>query len=322
MITMSEKILYLRDNIRPQEEENVQIHITGGSSISSKLEFFNDDTGEQIWEPLHNKTVIAGAGLTLQKLFGFDRSVLNNTPTYDQVMNLDDAANYSAYPTISVTNPATGEVIGSIPDESQRTIIGFCLGSAGAGIEATNVFPELYAYWIKPDVMVPFRYPLESADDVDEDIYKGKKTITLSNGQVRCAYYFKTFANTPNLVQNYVSTIGVFDDLVTPSKVYESTASADKAQSFVELHLKVTKADCREFFIAHNGLDQSKINQISLVSGWKKNVTRQKLNSSGVVTSGEYEVFQQVRPFSICNFPTEILSDREKAISIIYTLYA
>ena len=312
------KVLYLADHCRGNDD--VQLIIDGGRSVTSTLRFINDETGEDIFEPLHNRTVIAGAGFTLQKLFGLDRACLNNTPTYDEVLELDDAGSVSSYPAIGITDD-NGDYIGAMKDESQRVICGFCLGSGGAGVEATNVFDEVYASWIYPDALVPFRYPLKDVDDVDESIYKGKKTLTLSNGQTRVAYYFKEFSNTPELVQNYVSSLETFEDSVSPKTVYESTTVADKAQSFVELHLKVTNKDCREFYIAHSGLDQAKINQISLVYAWKKTVTRTKLNSSGSTTTKEYEVLQQVRPFSVCNFPTEVMSDRKKSISIIYTLY-
>lgn len=310
------KLLYLKDQCR----SNDNINIRGLDCIYSKIEFINDLTGERLFEPLHNRTVIAGAGLTLQKLFGLDRSSLDNTPTYDEVLGLDDASPSSTYPTIGITD-ADGNIIGSIPDESQRVILGFCLGLSGSGIETTNVFTERYASWITPDNLVPFRYPLESADTVDESIYKGKKTISLSSGQTRYAYYFKEFSNTPKLVQNYVSSIETFIDNISPATVYDTNANSDKAQSFVELHCKITDKDCREFFITHSGLEQAKINQISLVYGWTKTVNRTKYNTSGALLTQEYEAYQQVRPFSICNFPTEPLYDKDKAISIIYTLY-
>ena len=313
------KILYINDTCRGNDGLQLQIH--GGKSVMSKLEFIDESTGRQIFEPLHNRTVIAGGAFTLQKVFSLDRRSLNNTPTYDEVLSLDDAANANDYPVVPLVNPETGDVIGSYPDETQRVICGFCVGSGGAGLDAANVFDEQYASWIKPDSLVPFRYPVESADDVDEDMYKGKKTITLSNGTTRCAYYFKSFSNTPVLVQNYVSSIESFEDRVSPSTVYESSNTADKAQSFVELHLKISEKDCREFAIAHAGLEQCKLNQLSLVYAWKKTVSRTKLNSSGSVITKDYEVLQQVRPFSLCNFYTEPLTNIEKGISIIYTLY-
>lgn len=305
------KPIYINDRIRNTDTVDI-------TRIDSKVEVFND-LGEPIFEPLHNKTVIAGGGLTLQKMFNLDRSCLENTPTYDDALDLFDKASASSYPTVAITD--NGTVIGSIADETQRVILGFCFGNGGAGLESSDVFSVPYASWINPDMLVPFRYPLESADTVDENIYKGKKRVTLAGNQTRIAYYFKEFSNTPTLVQNYVSTIGTFSDSVSPSTVYTNNASADKAQSYVELHLKLTAEDCREFYITHTGLEQAKINQVSLVSGWRKKVSRTKMNASGNTVTANYEVYQQVRPFSVCHFPTELLLDRNKGISIIYTLY-
>ena len=76
---MSNKLLYLNERVR----QNERFKIDNPQRINSKVEFFNDATGERIWEPLHNKTVIAGAAFTMMKLFNFSRSVLENTPTYD-----------------------------------------------------------------------------------------------------------------------------------------------------------------------------------------------------------------------------------------------
>ena len=314
---MIDKFFYINDTCR--SNDNIQLQIHGGQCITSKIEFRDDATGELIFEPLHNKTVIAGAGLTLQKLFNLDSSVLDNTPTYDQVLQLDDAASMNDYPTLAITD--NGQEIANIPDESQRVICGWCVGTGGAGRETTNLFDTVYASWIQPDVLVPFRYPLEAVDNVDENIYKGKKTINLSNGSTRVAYYFKSFSNTPVLVQNYKTTIENVSNTISPNTVYDSSTDQNKAQSFVELHLKLTSEDCREFFIAHNGLEQSRINQISLVYAWTKTVSRTKLNTSNVQTTRDYDVLQQIRPFSICNIPTQKLEDRKQSISKIYTLY-
>ena len=112
---MSNKILYIKDGCRYNE---TLLNVSGGRSLYSTLRFIDDTTGEDIFEPLHNRTVIAGAGFTLQKVFGLDRSCLDNTPTYDSVLGLDDAATNSAYPTVNIMSD-TNTVIGSMPDETQ-----------------------------------------------------------------------------------------------------------------------------------------------------------------------------------------------------------
>jgi hypothetical protein len=312
------KLLYVSDNSKIKEE--LDLAYGGESRINTKIQFFDDDTGEEIWEPLHNKTVIAGSALLAMKMFDLDRSFLNNTPTYDSVLRLDDAANPALYPTKALLD-AGGQVIGSLPDESQRKIIGFCLGQGGAGLETSDVFKVKYASWIKPDDMVPFMYPISTMDKVNEKIYKGRKAITLSNGQIRNAYYFKELANNPIGEQIYTSANGKFSDRVTADLVYENAASADRAQTIVEVHLKVTREDCRDFFIAHKGLENAKINQLSLVSGWKRPIERVRLDDNGNNITTNIDVYSQIRPFSVVNIPTEILSDPEKSINIVYTLY-
>lgn len=311
------KPLYLSDNYRPND--NYSFCSTPGR-ISSKVEFYND-SGELIWEPLHNKTVIAGSALTAMKLFDLDRNVLDATPTYDIVLNLDRPAGMgvNTYPVVEVKNQS-GSVF-SHADETQRKIIGFCVGQGGAGIDISDVFDVKYCDWIMPDNLIPFKYPLANADDVDESMYKGKKTLTLHDGSKRVAYYFKAFSNSPNLVQNYVSTIGSFSDSVSPSTVYTKRGEANMAQSYVELHLKITNTDCREFFITHKGLENAKINQISLISGWETTVSVEKLDKNGSRVVKDYQYFRDIRPFSLINIPNEIISERSKSISCIYTLY-
>ena len=316
-----DEIRYLKDFTRPNDEYklNKGILIPNPQRVNSKINIYNDVTGELIFEG-HNKTVIAGSALTAMKLFNLDRNALEATPTYDSIMELDNANN-GAYPTV-VIKDGNGNVVGSIHDETQRKIIGFCVGQGGAGLDISDVFDVEYCSWITPENIIPFRYPLQNADDVDETVYKGRKAKELSDGTNRNAYYFKTFSNTPNLVQNYVSTIGTFSDTVSAGSVYNNNgASADKAQSYIELHLKITKDDCREFFIAHKGIENAKINQISLVSAWTKSVEVTKIYSLGKMKTNTYEYFQDIRPFSIINIPNEIISNHEKSLSIVYSLF-
>lgn len=316
---ITNKLLYLNDHCRPDDNlSRMRQFEHSHARIASKVEFFND-SGERIWEPLHNKTVIAGSALTAMKLFNLSRNALKHTPTYETMLGgLIEGGTDDMGPMKSITN--NGIEVGSIEDETQRTIIGFCVGQGGAGIDISDVFNVEYCSCITPDNIIPFRYPLVNSDNVDEEMYKGKKLLRVGDDD-RHAYYFKAFSNTPDLIQNYVSTIGSFADSVSQDTVYSNRLYADKAQSYVELHLKITKDDCREFFITHKGLENAKINQISLVSGWKKIVSVTKPDKSGAIQTKDIEYFQDIRPFSVINIPNEILSDISKSISCLYTLY-
>lgn len=317
---------YYKDTVRPSVQDVIKksnpFVTKDFHRIDSEIRFFNDETGEEIFRPLHNKTVIAGSALTAMKLFGLDRSALDNTPRYDNLVGtsgLKYPYEPGSYPAYRVKD-ANGNDVPAQSDENQRVICGFCVGQGGAGLDISDVFEAEYCSWIDPDDLVPFRYPEVNDDNVPELYYKGKAEVVLPNGQTRNAYYFKEFSNTPKLKQSYVSTIGSFADSINAQTVYSGSIDA-KAQSFVELHLKITKDDCREFFIAHEGLSSAKINQLSLVYGWRKTVEVTKPNINGNVVTESFEYMNDIRPFSILNIPNEVLSDLSKSISMIYTLY-
>lgn len=284
------KILMANDFYRPNDSIN-------NTRISSKIEIYNE-VGELIFEPLHNKTVIAGSALTAMKLFNLDKSILNNTPTYDEILELGLNSIISEDGPRVYLRDINGDILDTKSDESQRRIVGFCVGKGGSGLGISDVYNVKYCDYITKDNLIPFRYPLISADDIDETIYKGKKTL-----DTRTAYYFKKFDQEPTFYQNNIS-------------------EADNAQTCVELHLKITKEDCREFFIAHSGLENAVINQISLVSAWSKEIEITKLDSiTGQPTTRKVEYYKDIRPFSLLNIPNDGLSDLSKSISIIYTLY-
>lgn len=284
------KILMANDFYRPNDSIN-------NTRISSKIEIYNE-IGELIFEPLHNKTVIAGSALTAMKLFNLDKSILNNTLTYDEILELGLNSIISEDGPRVYLRDTNGNILDTKSDESQRRIIGFCVGKGGSGLGISDVYNVKYCDYITKDNLIPFRYPLISADDIDETIYKGKKTL-----DARTAYYFKKFDQEPTFYQNNIS-------------------EADNAQTCVELHLKITKEDCREFFIAHSGLENAVINQISLVSAWSKEIEITKLDSiTGQPTTRKVEYYKDIRPFSLLNIPNDGLSDLSKSISIIYTLY-
>lgn len=294
------KILIANDFYRPNDSIN-------NTRISSKIEIYNED-GELIFEPLHNKTVIAGSALTAMKLFNLNSAALNLTPTYDELLGLDNDMITSSGPVINITD-SNANITNIITNESNRRIIGFCVGKGGSGLGISDVYNVKYCDCILPDNLIPFRYPSDSGDDVDESIYKGKKA--LSNNRI--AYYFKTFNQNPTFYQNYTTSNG---NSIDKNTVYSNTNDADNAQTCIELHLKITKEDCREYFIAHSGLENAVINQISLVSGWSETV---ELIKNGQSVNVEY--YKDIRPFSLLNIPNDGLSDLSKSISIIYTLY-
>ena len=79
-------------------------------------------------------------------------------------------------------------------------------------------------------------------------------------------------------------------------------------QTLVELSLKISKEECREFFVATSSLAEARINTIQLLTAWYT-------EKDGVKT------FQNIQPLTKLNISTESLSDETKGLDIIYHIY-
>lgn len=249
------------------------------------------ETGETIFKGLKNKVIIPGSGLIARKLF--DISSAEVTPSYNSAFG---AAMYT---------PATDDAPTSIDaktvaDKDNHKILLFCCGIDGCGSENSQVYPVDYRKWIAPTDLIPFRYQLGTNDISDElrETYFGRTAI---NDGEYLAYYFKRFEGTPTLVQQYIDGTPINAD------VYDSV-KAESAETYVELNLKITKEDIRDYFIATVGIDEARINSISLCSAYP-------------VEDNGYMYFKEIRPLTKLNIPNEQLIDVTKGIEIIYHIY-
>jgi hypothetical protein len=127
-------------------------------------------------------------------------------------------------------------------------------------------------------------------------MYYGRKVIG-----TRVAYYFKAFESDPTWIQQYI------DGTAIDNTVYDN-GNKMEIESFVELKLKVTKADCRDYFKQTTGINDARINTMSLLTCWAKDF-------NGV------KYYQDIRPLTRLNIPNEALIDPTKGIDIIYQLY-
>ena len=241
----------------------------------------NSDTGEVIYEKLHNKVIVSGSAFTAAKHFNITPSVF--TPSYNTILGLDQ----------SVNEPFTGPGI-----RREEQVYLFAVGTDGCGEQASQVYDVNYSKWIAPESLVPFRYQLDSNDLglYLRDKYFGRRIM----GN-RIAYYFKAFESAPEFKQQYIDGTPIDENVFTSARV-------DEIESYVELNLKITKEDCRDFFRATTGINDAKVNTISLLTAWKKTI-------DGVV------YFQDIRPLTKLNFPNEALIDDSKGLDIIYHIY-
>jgi len=247
---------------------------------NTNVKFFVPGTDELIFEK-SNKVILSGSIFTASKHFNLTPAV--RTPSYNTVMDLENTV---------VEDPGISGL------RREEKVILFAVGTDGCGPQADQVFDVDYKKWIEPESLVPFRYPL-LIDDISigsRDVYFGRKIIN-----DRVAYYFKTFEVDPIFIQRFKNGTPITEN------IYTST-SVEPVESIVELKLKITKEECREWFIETIGLNSAVVNTISLLTGWVK-----------IIDGIKY--YQDIRPLTKINIPNEYLSSLDKGMDIIYHIY-
>lgn len=252
------------------------VAITPKHSIKTKIDFMIPGTDEVVYSTT-NRIILSGAAFLARALFDIPRNEI--TPSYNTALSLDNTI-YSAQP-LSI----------------EKTFL-FCCGIDGCGRENSQVYPENYAKWIAPDKLVPFRYVNRNKDLSNplRGLYYGKKTMA-----DKIAYYFKGFESEPEFYQQYL------DGTPIDNTVYTNN-NTTQIETAVKLSLKVTKDDFRDYFIATTGINDARINSISLLTAWYKDIDT-------------YRYYQDIRPLTRLNIPNESLIDLRKGIDISYTLF-
>lgn len=248
----------------------------GVSAQKTKI-ILKDPVTQEVLQELENKVVISGAQFTACK--HFDLPQLVNLPSYNRSLALENS------------------VYGQTPSNIKKICLFGC-GIDGCGTENSQVYPVDYGGRIDPASLIPFRYQL-SNNDISNDlrnIYFGRK---VANGRI--AYYFKAFESEPVLNMRYVDGTPIDENL------YDSTNPKDK-ECYVELLLKITKQDFREYFTVTTGIESARINNISLMSAW-------------YTENGGFKYYQDIIPITQLNIPNEPLIDPTKGIDIIYHIY-
>lgn len=283
MHCMNDKIMAFYDGLDVSDKE---FH-----TFNTSIDIKNLETGEIIFKGLKNKVIIPGSGLIARKLFDIDTDEV--TKSYNAAFG---TAMYTPatddYPT--TINPSTSAT------KTNHKVLLYCCGIDGCGTENSQVYPVDYRKWIAPDDLVPFRFQLGTNDISDSlrETYFGRTSI---NDGEYIAYYFKRFEGTPTLIQQYIDGTPIDENVYTSAK-------ADSAETYVELNMKITKDDIRDYFVATVGIDEARINSISLCTAYP-------------VEENGFLYFKDIRPLTKLNIPNEQLIDVTKGIEIIYHIY-
>ena len=265
----------------------------GYTTFKTSIDVKNAETGEIIFKGLKNKVIIPGSGLIARKLFDIDTSEL--TPSYNDVFG------EAMYTPETIEQPATINPETNATKDNHKILL-FCCGIDGCGEQNSQVYPVDYRKWINPANLIPFQFRVENNDISDDlrETYFGRTDVTIEDKKY-IAYYFKRFEGNATFVQQFV------DGTPVESDIYD-VANNTAAESYVEISLKITSDDIRDYFISTNGLDYARINSISLCSAYP-------------VEENGHLYFKDIRPVTKLNFPNEQFIDVTKGIDIIYHIY-
>lgn len=310
---MSNKLMAIYDGLDSKDKIDFA---TFNTSIDIKC----IETGETLFKGLKNKVIIPGSGLIARKLFDINSDEV--TPSYNEAfgtamytpetgLTCDEANKKIADINAGITNEnlkIKAIDAKTVATKDNHKVLLYCIGIDGCGTESSQVYPVDYRKWLAPENMIPFRYQLGSNDISDElrETYFGRTSI---NNNEYIAYYFKRFETNSSLIQQFIDGTPVDKNIYTTNK-------SDAAETYVELNLKITKEDVRDYFKATVGIDEARINTISLCSAYPV----VELTGSGSSTK-PYIYFKDIRPLTKLNIPNEQLIDVTKGIEIIYHIY-
>lgn len=257
-----------------------------------------------------NIILLGGRRFTLEKLF-------NITPKDTGRLTLNkilaDLKGQSAIAEESYDQEFTSKH-GAGPRKEQCVCL-FGVGNGGSAMEfgslANPVAKESNLYNI-----LPMRYVEEEhKDDVEETRkYYMHFVNTLADGSKRHAYYLKKFEETPTIklvVDNGVEYSPVnADNNPNYGNSTNSYVLTDDVDAYIEIKLKISSDDIREYFDETEGIESSRINELALYFGYP--------------ASDDTDVWVDyigVEAFSKLTFNNEPLTEESKELNIVYRIY-
>lgn len=239
--------------------------------------------GEEVIERQHNKVTTGGAIRMLQLMFGATCDL--------EVTSLNTLMNIG--------------LDGKIDDGEIGINCLFNIGLGGCGSNYSDIHTTLDQENTIQQ-MIPFRIVDDPASlGADKGKYWFKKLLTDKN---KYAYYLKKFESTPTVHCLFKDGIDDEHDGTSLTGNPANYTRTEGIETFVEIVLRLTKEDLREYFELYDNPDYPRFNTMGLCIGKK-----------GSTAAGEAE-YKDVYQFSILNFSNEMLHF-DKELDIIYRVY-
>ena len=239
-----------------------------------------DEFGQVLFQE-ENQVVLGGSLFTLEKVWGVESPL--QVDTLNNIMGI----------------ATEGEPVTSKKD---TFVCLFGVGYGGCGDTVKSVKDVKY-YEREIFDMVPLRVTAGKLTSQEEGQYFFKKKMQDS----KPAYYLKKFEKTPTISVLWKDGQEGEDGTMVEEGVH-ATERQEPIETFVEMHLKITKKDVKEYFEMNGNIEEARINSIGLFTG--------VLVDLG---GGNFD-FKQVKLFSKLNIPNEALTLR-KDMDIYYRVY-
>ena len=250
-----------------------------------------NEFGEKIFTQETNETVLGGALTVLEKLAGIKSPL--KVGSINSIMGIND------------TVPASDSSAGN---DDILCLWGVGVGGSGDAFGSRRVvkFQEREVGQNgHPEQMLPFRVVPEPFDATDENAARYFMMRQRSDGYYE--YFLKTFEIDPIIKVLYKDGAEGEDGTEVESDVYNTTRE-DGIEAFMEMHLKITKNDIREYFERVGEIEMARFNTIALFTARKTEISE-----------GRNE-YINVKMFSKINIDNEPLQ-AAKELQIQYRLY-
>lgn len=279
---MSERTLKLRDSVSQDDciSNSLIQKIKHPSPYVKTRVICKDEFGRVIFEE-ENQVVLGGSLFTVEKVWG-----LNSPLTIETLNNIMSIA-------------TSGPLVTSNKD---TFVCLFGVGTGGAGDTIKSVKDVKY-YEREVFDMVPLRIPQDPLSSDDQKKYFFRRQLENS----RTAHYLKKFETTPTINVLWKDGPEGEDGTMVEEGVH-GTSRTENIETFVEMHLKISKNDVKEYFEMNGNIDETRINSIGLFTGVISDIGEGKTD------------YKQVKLFSKLNIPNEALTLR-KDMDIYYRVY-
>lgn len=282
------KPLQINDNLNSKDLISFnKPSVLNRTKILGGYDFYKDRRGvSQLGEVLfeeENQIVLGGALFILEKIF--------NTSAPISTGYLNDIMGVATYEPVTTI----------YPKDTAVCLFGVGIGGASDNIAASVNDVKFYENNIVS--MVPLRQTSMALTSEEAPKYWFKKL----NPDGTISYYLKKFETNPEIKVLWKDAEGDEDGTAVEAGV-ENTSRTEPIETFVELILKISKKDVREYFELNGNISQARINSIGLFTG-----------IPGLLADGTSD-YKQVKMFSKLNIPNEMLV-LSKDLTIIYRIY-